>query len=114
MFDKSGADLKPLFRSKSGDKYFFSTEEKCYGQTNEMTIGHLSTKKDSLFARSLISRIASTVEPQKGVPHCGSPVVPAGIPREREGVGLKILSAGWDGIPARKMHSRKIPATPAL
>jgi hypothetical protein len=46
------------------------------------------------------------VEPQKGVPHCGSPVGPAGIPREREGVGLKILSAGRD--------SRKIPATPAL
>jgi hypothetical protein len=54
------------------------------------------------------------LEPQKGVPHCGSPVGPAGIPREWEGVGLKILSAGRDGIPAKKMHSHKIPATPAL
>jgi hypothetical protein len=41
------------------------------------------------------------LEPQKGAPHCGSPVGPAGIPREREGVGLKILSAGRDGIPAK-------------
>jgi hypothetical protein len=47
-------------------------------------------------------RFAFEVEPQKGVPW------------EREGVGLKILSAGRDGIPAKKMHSRKIAATPAL
>ncbi len=37
------------------------------------------------------------LEPQKGVPHCGSPVGPAGIPRERKGVRLKILSAVRDG-----------------
>ncbi len=31
----------------------------------------------------------------------GSPVGPAGISREREGVGLKILSAGRDGTPVK-------------
>jgi hypothetical protein len=54
------------------------------------------------------------LEPQKGVPHFGIPVGPEGFPQEREGVGLKILSAGRDGIPEKKMHSRKISATPAL
>jgi hypothetical protein len=46
MFNKSGANLKPLLRCKSRDKHFFFTEEKCDGQTNEATIGYLSTKKD--------------------------------------------------------------------
>ncbi len=36
------------------------------------------------------------LEPQKGVPHFGIPVGPEGFPQEREGVGLKILSAGRD------------------
>jgi hypothetical protein len=43
---------------------------------------------------------ALLLEPQNGVPHCGSPMGSVGIPREREGVGLKILSAGRDGTPA--------------
>jgi hypothetical protein len=50
MFNKSGANLKPLFKCKSGDKHF-STEGKCNGQTNEATIEYLSAEKDSLFAR---------------------------------------------------------------
>jgi hypothetical protein len=61
MFNKSGANLKPLFRCKSGYKHFFSTEEKCDEQTNEATIGYLFAKKDSSFAvhYSLISCITS-------------------------------------------------------
>ncbi len=59
MFNKSGPNRKPLFRCKSGDRHFFSTDEKCDGQTKEITIGYLSTKKDSLFARSLQRCITS-------------------------------------------------------
>ncbi len=44
-----------------------------------------------IFSLSCLSLI---VEPQKGIPQCGSPVKPAGIPREQKGMGLKILSAG--------------------
>jgi hypothetical protein len=53
------------------------------------------------------------LEPQKGVPHCGSLVGPAEIPREREGVGLKILSAGRDShrenaFPQNSRNSRTV------
>ncbi len=44
------------------------------------------------------------LEPQKG-----SSVGLAGIPREREGVGLKILSAG---LPQRKCILAKLPQLP--
>jgi hypothetical protein len=35
---------------------------------------------------------------------------PKGNPAETGGVGLKIVSAGRDWSPAKKVHSHKIPA----
>jgi hypothetical protein len=47
-----------------------------------------------IFIEIYIFNEQTLVEPQKGVL------------REGEGMGLKILSAGRDGTPAKKMHSR--------
>ncbi len=54
------------------------------------------------------------VEPQKGVPQCGSPVGPAGIPRERDGSGTKNSECGTgresrkeSAFPQNSRNSRK-------
>jgi len=54
MFDRNGPNRKPLYRCKAGEHHFISADEKCEGQTMEgYTIGYMSSKRDSMFARSL-------------------------------------------------------------
>ena len=60
MFDKPGKDRKALYRCKTSNSHFLSTDEKCEKQKTELLVGYLSTKRDSLFARSLVRCITAT------------------------------------------------------
>ena len=53
MYSKDGPNRKPLYRCKKGDSHFISLHEDCEKQKMEHRLGYVSTKKDSLFARSI-------------------------------------------------------------
>jgi hypothetical protein len=67
------------------------------------------SNRNSTYSRNN-TNTESQLEPQKGIPHCGIPVGPAGIPRERDGSGTKNFKCGT-GRDSRIENA--FPATPA-
>ena len=59
MYSKDGPNRKALYRCAVGEFHFMTTDNTCEKQKMEYRLGYVSTKKDSLFARSIVRCIAS-------------------------------------------------------
>ena len=59
MYNKDGPNRRAIYRCKIQNFHFISLSNDCEKQQLEYILGYVSTKKDSLFARSLIRCITS-------------------------------------------------------